>query len=44
MKQLLAIDFKNVKKTYQTTKGRYGLLTDKVSDFLSFKKKKKFLR
>lgn len=31
----LTIEFKNVTKTYQVTKGKYGLLTEKVAELLT---------
>lgn len=34
-----AIEFKNVTKYYQITKGKYGLLSEKVGDLFAFKKK-----
>lgn len=40
MKKTVAIEFKNLTKTYQVSKGKSGLLTEKVADLLSFSKSK----
>lgn len=34
------IEFKNVSKNYQITKGRYGLLSERVGELFAFKKKR----
>lgn len=39
-KDILAIDFKNVTKTYQVTKGKYGLLSEKAGELFSLSKKR----
>lgn len=41
MKNYTSINFENVTKTYMVTKGKYGLLTERLADILSLHRKTK---